>query len=88
MVYLVIGIIVIVLVCIILWVVALLKSSLSKHAAKQASYVQHVKCPYCESNDTNRIKTGTKALYAYAFGLFGMGKIAKQWHCNNCNSDF
>lgn len=29
-------------------------------------------------------KAGSVALW----GVFAVGKISKQWHCNNCKSDF
>lgn len=47
-----------------------------------------VKCPYCNSTNTNKISTISKAGNAAIFGIFAIGKISKQWHCNNCNSDF
>lgn len=46
-----------------------------------------VKCPYCQSTSTRKIGTVGRSV---SFGLFGFGssKVGKQWHCNNCKSDF
>lgn len=47
----------------------------------------HPECPYCHTRNTKRISTSSRLL---SVGLFGLGskKIGKQWHCDNCNSDF
>ena len=47
-----------------------------------------VTCPYCHSTNTRKISGASKAGSVAMFGVFGMGKASKQWHCNNCNSDF
>lgn len=46
-----------------------------------------VKCPYC--NSTRVKKLSTMGRFA-SFSMWGLAssKIGKQWHCNNCNSDF
>lgn len=46
-----------------------------------------ITCPYCQSTNTKKIGIVSRSVSA---GLFGLGskKIGKQWHCNNCNSDF
>lgn len=46
-----------------------------------------VKCPYCQSSSVTKISTAGRVV---SVGLFGLasGKIGKQWHCNNCKSDF
>ena len=46
-----------------------------------------IKCPYCQSTNCKKIGVVSRGV---SFGLFGMGsgKIGKQWHCNNCSSDF
>ncbi len=46
-----------------------------------------VYCPYCNSVNTSRISTSAKAVNTVIFGIFGT-KRHKQWHCNECNSDF
>lgn len=45
------------------------------------------KCLYCQSTNIKKISGTTRWL---STGLFGLGskKIGKQWHCNNCKSDF
>lgn len=45
------------------------------------------KCPYCGSFHTSKIGVVTRGV---SVGLVGLAssKIGKQWHCNNCNSDF
>ena len=47
-----------------------------------------IKCPYCHSTNTKKISGLSKAGSVALFGIFAMGKVSKQWHCNNCNSDF
>lgn len=46
-----------------------------------------IKCPYCQSSNIAKISTAGRVV---SVGLFGLasGKIGKQWHCNNCKSDF
>ena len=46
-----------------------------------------IKCPYCNSVDTTKISTTSKIVNTAIFGFFGT-KRHKQWHCNQCNSDF
>ncbi|WP_346683911.1 hypothetical protein [Anaerostipes butyraticus] len=47
-----------------------------------------VKCPYCGSKDVKKISGLSKAGSVAMFGVFAMGKVSKQWHCNNCKSNF
>lgn len=47
-----------------------------------------VECPYCHSTNTKKISGASKAGKIAAFGIFSIGKVTKQWHCNNCKSDF
>ena len=47
-----------------------------------------VSCPYCNSTNTQKISTANKVGSALVFGVFSLGKVTKQWHCNNCKSDF
>lgn len=49
--------------------------------------VSIVYCPYCNSVNTNKISTTSKVVNTALFGILGT-KRNKQWHCNNCNSDF
>lgn len=47
-----------------------------------------VECPYCHSRNTKKISTASKAVHTAVFGLFSLGRNSKNFHCNNCNSDF
>lgn len=47
-----------------------------------------VTCPYCQSTNTNKISGLSKASSVALFGIFAMGKVSKQWHCNDCKSEF
>lgn len=47
-----------------------------------------IECPYCHSTNTNKITITSKAVHTALFGIFSMGRNSKQWHCNQCNSDF
>ena len=55
---------------------------------EQANAKPIVTCPYCQSTNTKKITTMSKAGSVALFGIFAMGKVSKQWHCNNCGSDF
>lgn len=46
-----------------------------------------IRCPYCQSTNVTKISTAGRVV---SVGLFGLGssKIGKQWHCNQCKSDF
>lgn len=55
---------------------------------KQQSSTPIVECPYCHSTNTKKISTMSKAGSVALFGVFAMGKVSKQWHCNNCKSEF
>lgn len=50
-------------------------------------YIPVIKCPYCSSTDISKISVISRIV---STGLFGLGskKVGKQWHCNQCNSDF
>lgn len=47
-----------------------------------------VECPYCHSTNTKKITNLSKAAHTAMFGIFSIGRNSKEWHCNNCNSDF
>ena len=47
-----------------------------------------VECPYCHSINTKKITTSSKVAHTALFGVFSMSRNSKEWHCNNCNSDF
>lgn len=56
-----------------------------KNTLQQPSKLVH--CPYCNSVNTSKITTTAKVINTAIFGLFGT-KRHKQWHCNQCGSDF
>lgn len=47
-----------------------------------------ITCPYCQSTNTKKISNLLKAGSVALFGIFALGKTTKQWHCNDCGSDF
>lgn len=47
-----------------------------------------VTCPYCKSTNTKKISATSKAVHTAFFGIFSISRNSKQWHCNDCNSDF
>lgn len=73
-----------------------LKMSQFKTNLKQQEQVQESKrekentihCPYCNSTNVKKITTTSKAVHTAIFGIFSMGRNSKQWHCNDCKSDF
>ena len=60
------------------------EASLSRRFSQSSPLVH---CPYCNSVNTSKITTTSKVINTAIFGLFGT-KRHKQWHCNQCNSDF
>lgn len=46
-----------------------------------------IKCPYCSSTNCKRITTTNRVASVALVGI-ASNKIGKQWHCNNCKSDF
>lgn len=61
------------------------KTQLSQQKQEDSSKPQ---CIYCKSTNIKKISTTSKVGSVALFGIFGMGKTTKQFHCNNCNSDF
>ena len=47
-----------------------------------------VECPYCHATNVKKISTASKAGDVALFGILGLGRAGKQWHCTHCNSDF
>lgn len=47
-----------------------------------------ITCPYCQSTNTKKISGLSKAGSVALWGIFALGKTTKQWHCNECGSDF
>ena len=59
-----------------------------RRAIQKQNEAKAVECPYCHSKNTKKISGLSKAGSAALWGVFATGKICKQWHCNNCKSDF
>lgn len=57
-------------------------------AFKNNNSTSSVKCPYCNSYNTSKISTMSKAIGAALVGVHALARNSKQWHCNNCKSDF
>lgn len=67
-----------------------LQKSIELHAAMakmDAERHPHVECPYCHSTNTEKISTVSRAVSVSLVGA-ASSKLGKQWHCNNCKSDF
>ncbi len=47
-----------------------------------------VECPYCHATNVKKITNTSKAVHTALFGVFSMSRNSKNFHCNNCNSDF
>ena len=47
-----------------------------------------VECPYCHATNIKKITNTSKAVHTAIFGIFSIGRNSKNFHCNNCNSDF
>ena len=48
---------------------------------------RRVTCSYCGSSNVKEIGLLNRSVSTELWGL-GSKKIGKQWHCNNCKSDF
>lgn len=59
-----------------------------KQKMEEYKYRNNAECPYCHSKNTKKISGFSKAGSVALFGVFAMGKVSKQWHCNQCKSDF
>lgn len=65
------------------------KSSLEaikESARKYARSGPTITCPYCNSTNTRKATAGSYVSNGF-FGFFSKS-FGKQWHCNNCGSDF
>lgn len=47
-----------------------------------------VECPYCHATNVRKITITNKAAHTSIFGIWSMVRNTKQFHCNNCGSDF
>lgn len=50
-------------------------------------YIPRITCPYCQSKNTSKVGALDKMVNTAIFGFFGT-KRHKQWHCNQCNSEW
>lgn len=48
---------------------------------------EFVKCPYCGSGKVTKLTVLDRTASVVVTGI-ASGKIGKQWHCNNCDSNF
>lgn len=55
---------------------------------KGTNSTSSVRCPYCNSCNTSKISTMSKAIGAALIGVHALARNSKQWHCNDCGSDF
>lgn len=55
--------------------------------AQAQEWLNKVHCPYCNSSNCKKISGISKATSVAMFGIFSQ-RVKKQWHCNNCRSDF
>ena len=65
---------------------ASLKQQESNKKVEEDNNTPH--CPYCNSTNIKKITTGSKVAHTALFGIFSISRNSKQWHCNNCKSDF
>lgn len=64
-----------------------IKIPFPKCLREKPTYTNKPHCPYCNSTNLKKIGVGSRMISAGTLGLAG-SKIGKQWHCNNCKSDF
>lgn len=43
-----------------------------------------IKCPNCQSTNTNKISSASKASSALVFGVLAVGKLTKTYECKSC----
>ena len=60
---------------------------IAQATAQAQDWLNKVHCPYCNSTNCKKISGVSKATSVAMFGIFSQ-KVKKQWHCNNCKSDF
>lgn len=47
-----------------------------------------VECPYCHATNVRKITLTNKAVHTSIFGIWSMGRNAKNYHCDHCGSEF
>lgn len=55
---------------------------------QEYQYRKNAECPYCHSKNTKKISGLSKVGSVALWGVFAVGKVSKQWHCNNCGSEW
>lgn len=65
----------------------LIPQQIAQANAQAQDWLNKVHCPYCNSTNCKKISGVSKATSVAMFGIFSQ-KVKKQWHCNNCKSDF
>lgn len=66
----------------------LLKTPINSSTTINQVNTQNIpKCPTCGSNNINKISGLSKAGSVALWGIFSR-KVHKQWHCNNCGSEW
>ena len=65
-----------------------LKMSQFKSQLGQQDSSNVPKCPTCGSTNLSKVSATSKAGSVALFGIFAMGKVSKQWHCNDCKSEW
>lgn len=63
------------------------KASLAQQESVKAQNDNQVKCIYCNSTNVKKISGLSKAGSVAMWGIFSK-KVHKEWHCNQCGSDF
>ena len=63
------------------------KKSIKQVRSGNYNSTPKVSCPFCKSLNTDKISAASRIASVGMLGLFSK-KLGKQWHCNNCNSDF
>lgn len=63
------------------------QTKIAQANAQAQDWLNKVHCPYCNSTNCKKISGVSKATSVAMFGIFSQ-KVKKQWHCNNCKSDF
>ena len=54
---------------------------------QSALQTNKIQCPYCKSTNTKKITAMDRISSNIMFGIFSK-KRNKEWHCNECGSDF
>lgn len=64
-----------------------LKTQLSQEQNTYPNHISQVTCPYCHSTNVKKITATSKAGSVALWGIFSQN-VRKNFHCNNCKSDF